>query len=365
MEVNRYNRWKFCASIFDRCALNKLSFSLVFLAFFLLGATNPSPTRNWGEFGKIKFKKTYQNLGDLNRGELKEVLFHFTNSGSGPLMIQGVHTSCGCIVTSDLVGKVYQPGEGGHLQIKFDSSDFKGKIKKIVTVATNSPRLRSVSLSLRANVKSEVSLNPPVLVYGEIQESTTEEKVTEIKAVGGKPFEVLGLSYNETALSVRLVEEKSAKKIIVSLLPQRPTGLLKENIIVKTNLAHQKEIKLLVRAYITGNLQVEPHYIEFGSLKEDQMKTKDLVIEAHHDWKVFDENFELAINGHIVTNPGDFVSIQKISDVKRSSAPNSKNITVALKRNGHLTGNVRGRLSLKTSEPTQQNVDVNFYAYFH
>ena len=314
----------------------------------------------WQQVGKIKFESRQVNLGKLKRGEVRTAHFKFRNVGDGPLVIQGVHTQCGCVTTSDMVGKTFAPQDSGELTVSFDSSDFDGRVVKKITVATNLPHLRLTTLTLRAEVISTVKLDPPVLTFGKIKESNIKEQVAELISPVKADFKVEGLEYDESALRVRLIEEKGRQKIAVSLLPQRPKGHLKESIIIATNLPHQSKIKLLVRATITGNLALEPSYIEFGSVTEGKTIERSMQLHAPHHWKIFSEKIDLAINGHTVTNPEDFVTI--VDD--QGSRKHDKKLVVRLRRSGHLVGNVRGRIILTTSEPTQQKVDVNFYAYF-
>ncbi|MFZ4763511.1 MAG: DUF1573 domain-containing protein [Roseimicrobium sp.] len=47
-----------------------------------------------------------------------EATFAFTNSGTEPVSIRSVRTSCGCTV-ADASTKTYAPGEGGQIKVTF------------------------------------------------------------------------------------------------------------------------------------------------------------------------------------------------------------------------------------------------------
>ena len=61
--------------------------------------------------------------------------FTFTNTGSAPLLITKIRTSCGCTVPSYSKAPIL-PGETGELEIKYDTSRL-GAFTKTVTVISN------------------------------------------------------------------------------------------------------------------------------------------------------------------------------------------------------------------------------------
>ena len=75
------------------------------------------------------------------RGEKHTQTFTFTNTGSAPLKILGVKTSCGCTSVGGWKQTV-APGEQGNFKVSLDTSRFIGSISKPVTLTTNASNVR-------------------------------------------------------------------------------------------------------------------------------------------------------------------------------------------------------------------------------
>jgi peptidoglycan-associated lipoprotein len=71
---------------------------------------------------EMKFDKKLVELGTVKKGEKKEMVFNFMNTGNQPLEIEMV-SSCECTTLDWPVGKVFKPGEKGSIAAIFDSSD--------------------------------------------------------------------------------------------------------------------------------------------------------------------------------------------------------------------------------------------------
>ena len=89
----------------------------------------------------ITFEEKSHNFGEINQGEKVQYDFVYKNTGSEPLIISNVRTSCGC--TAPNWSKEPLPvGESATLKIVFNSAGKRGMQNKIITItsnATNNP----------------------------------------------------------------------------------------------------------------------------------------------------------------------------------------------------------------------------------
>ena len=99
---------------------------------------------------EIIFREKQFDFGDITQGDKVAKKFVFRNTGSEPLMILNVQTTCGC-TASDWPKTPLAPGDSNSIQVTFNSAKKQGRINKIVTVYTNS-RTPEEKLKITGNV---------------------------------------------------------------------------------------------------------------------------------------------------------------------------------------------------------------------
>ena len=115
--------------------------------------TNPkSATQPSNKQPVITFDKTEHDFGTILQGEVVTYSFHFTNTGSSPLIISNVNTSCGCTI-GDFSREPIAPGKDGYIKATYDSKGHHGFQSRALTVITNTNPNQTV-LRLKATVQT-------------------------------------------------------------------------------------------------------------------------------------------------------------------------------------------------------------------
>lgn len=84
----------------------------------------------------IKFERLTHDYGRIDEGAKVKTTFKFTNTGDKPLIISSAVGSCGCTVPNWPKAAI-APGEGGVIDVQFDSEGKHGQVEKSVTVTAN------------------------------------------------------------------------------------------------------------------------------------------------------------------------------------------------------------------------------------
>lgn len=87
------------------------------------------------ETAKIEFKSEVIDYGEIMKGSDGIRVFEFTNTGTVPLIITDVTSSCGCTIPERPEDPI-APGETGEIKVKYDTNII-GPIRKTVTVYSN------------------------------------------------------------------------------------------------------------------------------------------------------------------------------------------------------------------------------------
>lgn len=117
-----------------------------------VSANDPTDTVN---VAKIEFEEDSYDFGEVDEGEVVTHVYKFTNTGKVPLVINNARSTCGCTVPSWPKDPI-PPGEGGEIEVRFNTKNKKEKQQKPVTITANTyPSNTKVFLSGYVNPSTE------------------------------------------------------------------------------------------------------------------------------------------------------------------------------------------------------------------
>lgn len=85
---------------------------------------------------EITFSETEYQFGDIHQGDKVEHVFAFENTGTEPLIITNVQTTCGCTAPNWPRDPI-APGQSGEIKVVFNSTGKMGMQRKVITVISN------------------------------------------------------------------------------------------------------------------------------------------------------------------------------------------------------------------------------------
>lgn len=100
---------------------------------------------------KIEFTSDTVDYGEIEKGSDGVRVFEFKNTGTAPLIISKVSSSCGCTIPKKPEGPI-MPGESGEIQVKYDTNR-PGPIRKAITVLSNADTPTKI-LKIKGTVKA-------------------------------------------------------------------------------------------------------------------------------------------------------------------------------------------------------------------
>ncbi len=103
---------------------------------------------------KIAFKSETIDYGTIAKGSDGVRVFEFTNTGTAPLVVNKVKSSCGCTIPKRPEAPVL-PGKTGQIQVKYDTNRV-GPIRKAITVISNADTPTKI-LKIKGTVEAEGS----------------------------------------------------------------------------------------------------------------------------------------------------------------------------------------------------------------
>ncbi|MBX2844062.1 MAG: DUF1573 domain-containing protein [Flammeovirgaceae bacterium] len=109
-------------------------FPLLFLAFISNSTLAQEAQSN--SSAKIHFVEESFDFGDIYQGDVVKHTFIIKNTGTSPLLLTNVATTCGC-TAPNWSREPILPGKESELLVKFDSRGKSGIQNKIITIYSN------------------------------------------------------------------------------------------------------------------------------------------------------------------------------------------------------------------------------------
>lgn len=253
--------------------------------------------------GKIQFDNYRVDLGVVPRGSIHEVEFPFVNNREGALRIFGVHGACGCTAVEFSEGKVYKHKDRGVIKARLDTTDFVGKISKVITVLTNDRRQRVRLLTITANISESVIVEPPLVDFTTKADTILSSVVRIDPVTHRESFKVIKALHSPRIKTKILTPEKGAKlgyRLEVSLGSEAIKQDLREMIVIETNHPNLRKIKIPVVHQYRSPLLSNQEYLEFGAVRAGKSKTLSINLPKNHNLEVSNLRSTMFVNGQSV-----------------------------------------------------------------
>lgn len=104
------------------------------------------------KIAQIEWDTIYHDFGEIKTDTIVSHAFVFKNTGTGPLLIHKVKTSCGCTV-SDYPKEAILPDEKRDFIVHFESKNRLGVVEQAVIAYDNTKGRRTI-LKIKAKIQS-------------------------------------------------------------------------------------------------------------------------------------------------------------------------------------------------------------------
>jgi hypothetical protein len=149
----------------------------------------------------IRLGFSVMDVGSIYHGEVRTVPLVVQNTGTEPLNILGIETSCGC-TSAKRSSDAIAPGKEDTITVSFNSLGFYGSITKIVTVRSNDPAHSQVEARLTGTVTSLLETVPPMQVmnFGGAPAGTPTKVTFQFRNTTSEPITIRNISSVDPAL---------------------------------------------------------------------------------------------------------------------------------------------------------------------
>ncbi len=260
------------------------------------GAGRAQEARPWAE--KLFTETgaaTAHDFGTVAHGAQLFHKFTFRNPYAVPLNVAITRVSCSC-ATASLTAAVVQPRETAAVDVSMNGRLFKGpKSIRVYVTFSNGQFFSTGELQVSANARADVVFNPGEVNFGAVAQGQAASQAIDVEYAGVLDWQVREVVAN--GLPVQATYERLYQRpgqvgyrISVSLKPEAPAGLVKGELLVKTNDPASPLVPVLVEANVQAALTVAPATLR-PALKVNEQQTVNVVVRGQKDFRI------LAVDG--------------------------------------------------------------------
>ncbi len=232
---------------------------------------------------KIFFESPDFNFGKVYKGSKVVHVFKLENRGNDTLEIKKVKPSCGCTAVI-LSNKTIPPGKAGEIKSTFNSGNYRGKVKKTISVLSNDHDTPNHKLTISGEIIQEISIKPQNINFGSIRSDNQTEKTVKvsIKSQSGTDFKITKITSSKPFVkAVEAADQKGEYTIDVTLKDYHKIGRFSGKIFLETNSSKQPKASIIYYGVVEGDITINQKRIYYGTVPEGREITRKLFVKIN------------------------------------------------------------------------------------
>lgn len=224
-------------------------------------------------------KPSYE-FGNASASQLITHEFVLLNKGNADLNINSVRPGCGCTVANVSTQRV-APGAEARVTAQLNLAGRTGPQHKAITIDCNDPKQPQLTLMLSGTVAESINVNPPQLIFGQLNTTAPVNGEVVLSSGNGQPFKVTGTQLSLPGFTTEVVprEEGRVYAVVVTATPPLLPGTHQAMLRITTDNPTRPAIDVLVAATVVGDLVVAPNEITLAE-QPGQTATRFIVLRS-------------------------------------------------------------------------------------
>ncbi len=202
----------------------------------------------------ISFDQLTYDFGKVQKGDMVSHEFRFSNTGTEKLIVSDVHPSCGCTAALLSLNQLL-PGAHGVVTANFNSSNYLGPVTKTITVTSNDPFKRIVTLTLTGEIVSDIIISPVMLFIGSVKAGKSIPQTINFN-IFNPSVKITSVAASEPYIRVSTISQSVSQGTInVKIMPDAPSGPFNAYITIVSTSRREPMFRVAVEGKIVGNVR--------------------------------------------------------------------------------------------------------------
>jgi hypothetical protein len=333
--------------------------------------------------GKVQFRTAVHDFGKIKEEEGRVTArFVFKNTGTAPVKLTSVKTSCGC-TTSDWTRTEVSPGDSGTVEAIFNPDNRPGPFDKGIVVTTSGTP-SSIILRIRGDVvpkpkgpdyhfpfqEGNIRFKTNHITFGSVLHDQVDSAFTILYNLSDKPIKVLPKqtqipSYIRVVAQSRTIPPHDTLRLDFQFNPalKKDWGFFFEYFFLATDDPEKPMKRVNLSADIREHFENTP---------ESRRTAPKLVLDkVQHDFGKISQSEEVAVD-FVLKNEGmGPLMVRKVQvscgctvvDLEKEELAIGEQATMKVTFNpGTRTGNQQKEINLITNDPSRSVIQIKLLA---
>jgi hypothetical protein len=264
------------------------------LASALLSLLSPAADAQELYWAQKMVEKPNINFGTVARGSECTYQLKIHNLYKETIYIRNLHTSCAC-ASAKIKSEQIPSGGDVSIEVSMNTSNYMGK-RDSNAIFTLSEPTKGLSIEVRVPlsvyIRTDVVFSPGSVNFGAVEHGAGGEKKLTIAYAGRNDWKILEVLSPKPYLSAKAVETSRPNNgtvgydLIVTLKPDAPVGLLRDQLTLVTDDQNSPRVPLQVDGRVETDFTVSPDLIAFGEVLSGSEITKNVVVVGRKPFKI-------------------------------------------------------------------------------
>ncbi|MDE0043304.1 MAG: DUF1573 domain-containing protein, partial [Candidatus Poribacteria bacterium] len=311
----------------------------------------PSSVQNSTQSLPLQVTERNHHFGTVLGGQELKHIFVFTNTGTEPVQIIEVQSSCNC-TTAFLSDKNIAPGQDGQIEVTLKVPSKNEKVEERVLLHTNSTRQPTIEFSIAANALLPLVPIPEQIALGRFSPDTFKAKTFILRQAFDRHVQILSVTTDSDYFAIENETDPATGNLsgAIHVKPGIPIGAFSHLLKVDFVLDGQNgAMTIPILGEVLGDFNVFPRHLFFGIVRPGTTNQKSLTLSQLGDVPLEIRRIN-ADSEHIKT---ELVTLD---------AGAKYEIKVSIDSAGAPEGDFGDTLVVQTNSPNQPRIEVPVYA---
>ena len=314
----------------------------------------PSSVQNSAQSLPLQVNERTHHFGEAFGGQELNHIFTFTNTGTDPVQITDIQSSCYC-TTAFLNDKNIAPGQSGQIEVTLKVPSKNEKVKERVQLHTDSPVQPTLQFSITANARLPVEPIPERIVLGSFSPETFKSKTFILRQILDPPVQILSVTTDSDHFTVEYETDLATGNLSgkIHLKPGVSIGAFSRRLHVEfTRNGNPATMTIPISGKALGDFNVFPRQLFFGITRSGDTNRKSLTLTRLRGAPLEIKSVNAA-SKHIET------------ELIPLNAGTRYKINVSFDTTDASEGDFSDTLVVETNSPNQPKIEVPVYAKMH